>query len=193
MTTVLSLSEPIRTVCRSSRISPATQADICSAPPERAAPSGHLRDASWYVAREEWQGAGSCTNLGRRDRDRWAWPASTSSGPAQAGRPRSPLWQAEARQSPTTFIRGPLSSQALMNFLIADTFTRLQPPVRLDQKAVKASVFDLQMDPTGNGLQLHRIDKQGPQFLVGAGQSRHPPDRPQDRRQPAGRLCRPPR
>jgi hypothetical protein len=47
-----------------------------------------------------------------------------------------------------------------MNFLIADTFTasfnRLSG---LDQKAVKASVFDLQMDPTGNGLQLHRIDK----------------------------------
>jgi hypothetical protein len=46
-----------------------------------------------------------------------------------------------------------------MNFLIADTFTasfnRLSG---LDQKAVKASVFDLQMDPTGNGLQLHRID-----------------------------------
>ncbi len=46
-----------------------------------------------------------------------------------------------------------------MNFLIADTFTasfnRLSNP---DQKAVKASVFDLQMDPTGNGLQLHRID-----------------------------------
>lgn len=47
-----------------------------------------------------------------------------------------------------------------MNFLIADTFTasfnRLSGQ---DQKAVKASVFDLQMDPTGNGLQLHRIDK----------------------------------
>ncbi len=47
-----------------------------------------------------------------------------------------------------------------MNFLIADTFTasfnRLSG---LDQKPVKASVFDLQMDPTGNGLQLHRIDK----------------------------------
>jgi hypothetical protein len=47
-----------------------------------------------------------------------------------------------------------------MNFLIAETFTtsfnRLSG---LDQKAVKASVFDLQMDPTGNGLQLHRIDK----------------------------------
>ncbi len=51
-----------------------------------------------------------------------------------------------------------------MNFLIADTFTasfnRLSG---LDQKAVKASVFDLQMDVSsgrgGNGLQLHRIDK----------------------------------
>lgn len=47
-----------------------------------------------------------------------------------------------------------------MHLLIADTFTasfnRLSG---LDQKAVKASVFDLQMDPTGNGLQLHRIDK----------------------------------
>lgn len=47
-----------------------------------------------------------------------------------------------------------------MNFLIAETFTssfnRLAGP---DQKAVKASVFDLQMDPAGNGLQMHRIDK----------------------------------
>lgn len=47
-----------------------------------------------------------------------------------------------------------------MEFRIADTFTasfdRLSGQ---DQKAVKASVFDLQMDPSGNGLQLHRIDK----------------------------------
>ena len=47
-----------------------------------------------------------------------------------------------------------------MNFLIADTFTasfnRLSGQ---DQKAVKASVFDLQIDPSGSGLQLHRIDK----------------------------------
>ena len=47
-----------------------------------------------------------------------------------------------------------------MNFHIADTFTasfnRLSGQ---DQKAVKASVFDLHIDPTGNGLQLHRIDK----------------------------------
>ena len=47
-----------------------------------------------------------------------------------------------------------------MNFHIADTFTssfnRLSGQ---DQKAVKASVFDLQMDPSGKGLQLHRIDQ----------------------------------
>mgnify|MGYP001389502387 CR=1 FL=1 len=47
-----------------------------------------------------------------------------------------------------------------MPFLIADSFTasfiRLAGP---DQKAVKASVFDLQMDPGGNGLQLHRIER----------------------------------
>jgi hypothetical protein len=46
-----------------------------------------------------------------------------------------------------------------VNFLIADTFTAAFNRLSgLDQKAVKASVFDLQMDPTGNGLQLHRID-----------------------------------
>jgi UvrD-like helicase C-terminal domain/AAA domain len=47
-----------------------------------------------------------------------------------------------------------------VQFHIADTFTasfnRLSGQ---DQKAVKASVFDLQIDPAGNGLQLHRIDK----------------------------------
>jgi class 3 adenylate cyclase len=46
-----------------------------------------------------------------------------------------------------------------MNFLIADTFTAAFARLSgADQKAVKASVFDLQMDPTGNGLQLHRMD-----------------------------------
>ncbi|SHO61169.1 UvrD/REP helicase N-terminal domain-containing protein [Pseudoxanthobacter soli DSM 19599] len=47
-----------------------------------------------------------------------------------------------------------------MTFLIADSFTaafsRLSTP---DQKAVKASVFDLQIDPAGNGLQMHRIER----------------------------------
>lgn len=47
-----------------------------------------------------------------------------------------------------------------MNFLIADTFTASFKRLSgLDQKAVKASVFDLQMDRSGPGLQLHRIDK----------------------------------
>jgi hypothetical protein len=46
-----------------------------------------------------------------------------------------------------------------VNFLIADTFTTAFTRLSgQDQKAVKASVFDLQMDPTGNGIQLHRID-----------------------------------
>ena len=41
-----------------------------------------------------------------------------------------------------------------------DTFTAsFNRLCGLDQKAVKVSVFDLQMDPAGNGLQLHRIDK----------------------------------
>ncbi|MCW8143017.1 AAA family ATPase [Agrobacterium tumefaciens] len=46
-----------------------------------------------------------------------------------------------------------------MKLLIADSFTAAFSRLSgQDQKAVKASVFDLQMDPTGNGLQLHRID-----------------------------------
>lgn len=49
---------------------------------------------------------------------------------------------------------------APLNFLIADSFTASFNHLSgIDQKAVKTSVFDLQMDPTGNGLQLHRIDK----------------------------------
>lgn len=47
-----------------------------------------------------------------------------------------------------------------MNFLLADTFTTSFSRLGgIDQKAVKASVFDLQMDPSGGGLQLHRIDR----------------------------------
>ncbi|MFG1375322.1 UvrD-helicase domain-containing protein [Xanthobacter autotrophicus] len=46
-----------------------------------------------------------------------------------------------------------------MQFLIAETFTSSFTRLSgMDQKAVKASVFDLQMDPAGNGLKLHRID-----------------------------------
>lgn len=46
-----------------------------------------------------------------------------------------------------------------MDFRIADTFTAaLGRLTREEQKAVKTSVFDLQTNMTGQGLQLHRID-----------------------------------
>jgi hypothetical protein len=46
-----------------------------------------------------------------------------------------------------------------MEFRIADTFTAaLSRLTRDEQKAVKNSVFDLQINPTMQGLQLHRID-----------------------------------
>lgn len=47
-----------------------------------------------------------------------------------------------------------------MDFRIADTFTDAlaRLPVN-DQKAVKLSVMDLQLDPSAPGLQMHRIDK----------------------------------
>ena len=46
-----------------------------------------------------------------------------------------------------------------MEFRIADTFTAaLARLTRDEQKAVKTSVFDLQTNMTGQGVQLHRID-----------------------------------
>ncbi|MDR2787743.1 MAG: DNA helicase, partial [Candidatus Accumulibacter sp.] len=47
-----------------------------------------------------------------------------------------------------------------MEFRIADTFT--SSLVRLageEQKAAKTTAFDLQMDPTGKGMSLHRLDR----------------------------------
>jgi superfamily I DNA/RNA helicase len=47
-----------------------------------------------------------------------------------------------------------------MEFRIADTFTdALARLPAQDQKAVKTSAFDLQMNPVSTGLQFHRIDK----------------------------------
>lgn len=47
-----------------------------------------------------------------------------------------------------------------MNFLIADTFPAAMRKLSAqEQKAVKTTVFDLQMDPAHPGLQFHRIDK----------------------------------
>lgn len=46
-----------------------------------------------------------------------------------------------------------------MKFHLADTFTSAYDKLTgQEQKAVKASVFDLQLDPSGHGLQMHRID-----------------------------------
>src|SRR6058998_1741989 len=47
-----------------------------------------------------------------------------------------------------------------MEFRIADTFTdALAKLTAQEQKAAKTSAFDLQLDPSGPGLQLHRIDR----------------------------------
>jgi hypothetical protein len=47
-----------------------------------------------------------------------------------------------------------------MEFLIADTFTdSLAKLSNVDQKLVKTTVFDLQLNPSSPGMQFHRIDK----------------------------------
>src|SRR6266496_4633569 len=46
-----------------------------------------------------------------------------------------------------------------MDFRIADTFTDSLARLTGDeQKAVKTTAFDLQLDPTGPGLSFHRLD-----------------------------------
>ena len=80
-------------------------------------------------------------------------------------------------------------------FRIADTFTgSLARLPGQDQKAVKTTAFDLQVNPAQPGLQFHRIEQgQGPELLVGAGQPRHSSDRAQDRAEHAALLRRPSR
>jgi hypothetical protein len=47
-----------------------------------------------------------------------------------------------------------------MQFLIADTFTAALAKLPAQEaKAVKTTVFDLQIDPTGKGMSFHRIDR----------------------------------
>ena len=47
-----------------------------------------------------------------------------------------------------------------MAFLIADTFTDSLARLTGDeQKAVKTTAFDLQLDPTNPGMQFHKLDK----------------------------------
>ena len=48
----------------------------------------------------------------------------------------------------------------LMDFRIADTFTDSLARLNGDeQKAVKTTAFDLQLNPVNPGMQLHKIDK----------------------------------
>ena len=47
-----------------------------------------------------------------------------------------------------------------MNFRIADTFTAsLARLTGEEQKAVKTTAFDLQLNPVSSGLSLHKLDK----------------------------------
>ena len=47
-----------------------------------------------------------------------------------------------------------------MDFRIADTFTDSLARLNGDeQKAVKTTAFDLQLDPVNPGMQLHKIEK----------------------------------
>src|SRR6266581_5783653 len=58
-----------------------------------------------------------------------------------------------------------------MEFLISGTFTdNLAPLTGGEQKAVKTTAFNLQMNPARTGLSFHKIDEaRGRGFLVGAG------------------------
>ena len=47
-----------------------------------------------------------------------------------------------------------------MNFRIADTFTdSLARLTGEEQKAVKTTAFDLQLNPANPGMQFHKLDK----------------------------------
>jgi UvrD-like helicase C-terminal domain/AAA domain len=60
-----------------------------------------------------------------------------------------------------------------MRFCIADSFPKaLAKLPAQDQKAVKTTVFDLQMDPTHPGLQFHRIDNSKDQHFWSVRASR---------------------
>ena len=60
-----------------------------------------------------------------------------------------------------------------MQFRIADTFTdSLSKLTGQEQKAVKTTAFDLQLNPANPGMKFHKLDKsQRSEFLVCAGKS----------------------
>jgi len=58
-----------------------------------------------------------------------------------------------------------------MNFLIADTFTdSLTRLMGDEQKIVKTTAFDLQLNPVNPGMSFHKLEKKRQKLLVGAGE-----------------------
>ena len=65
-----------------------------------------------------------------------------------------------------------------MNFLIADTFADSLAHLSGDeQKAVKTTAFDLQIDPTAPGLSFRKLDRAKASDLVRARELGYPADR----------------
>ncbi len=82
-----------------------------------------------------------------------------------------------------------------MEFRIADTFTDSLARLTGDeQKAVKTTAFDLQLNPANPGMSFHKLDKaKDKNFWSVRVNKRHPADRSQNARQPAAVLRRSPR
>ena len=52
------------------------------------------------------------------------------------------------------------AKDGIMQFRIADTFTASLARLTNDeQKSVKTTAFDLQIDPTGAGMSFHKLDR----------------------------------
>jgi len=82
-----------------------------------------------------------------------------------------------------------------MDFRIADTFTDSLARLTGDeQKAVKTTAFDLQVNQASPGMSFHKLDKaKGQALLVGAGECGYPAHRPQSAIEPPSLLRRPSR
>jgi hypothetical protein len=83
----------------------------------------------------------------------------------------------------------------MTEFRIADTFTEsLARLTGEEQKAVKTTAFDLQLNPANPSMNFHKLDKgEGQEVLVGTGEPRHPADRSPERCEPLALLRRTPR
>ncbi len=67
-----------------------------------------------------------------------------------------------------------------MTFVIANTFiASLGRLTAQEQKTVKTTVFDLQVNPASPGLSFHKLDRaKDPNFLVRARERRYPTNCP---------------